>query len=69
MRLLDQVREVIRKKHYSNSHGTGLRSMALPVQVASYLGCWSIAKYQIPSTKLQTNLKFQYSMTETGLKF
>jgi hypothetical protein len=30
---------------------------------------WSIAKYQIPSTKLQTNLKFQYSMTKTGLEF
>ncbi|MGB7033140.1 MAG: hypothetical protein WBF29_17000, partial [Syntrophobacteria bacterium] len=29
----------------------------------------SIAKYQIPSTKLQTNLKFQYSMTKTGLEF
>jgi hypothetical protein len=27
------------------------------------------AKYQIPSTKLQTNLKFQYSMTKTGLEF
>ena len=26
-------------------------------------------KYQIPSTKLQTNLKFQYSMTKTGLEF
>jgi hypothetical protein len=28
---------------------------------------WSAVKYQIPSTKLQTNLKFQYSMTKTGL--
>mgnify|MGYP001606566808 CR=1 FL=1 len=28
-----------------------------------------MAKYQIPSTKLQTNLKFQYSMTKTGLEF
>ena len=26
-------------------------------------------KFQIPSTKLQTNLKFQYSMTKTGLEF
>jgi hypothetical protein len=30
---------------------------------------WSIAKYQIPSTKLQTNLKFQYSMTKTKNRF
>jgi len=30
---------------------------------------WSIAKYQIPSTKLQTNIKFQYLMTKTGLEF
>jgi hypothetical protein len=30
---------------------------------------WSIAKYQIPRTKLQTNLKFQYLMTKTGLEF
>ena len=28
---------------------------------------WSVAKYQIPSTKLQTNLKFQYQMTKTVL--
>jgi hypothetical protein len=26
-------------------------------------------KSQFPSTKLQTNLKFQYSMTKTGLEF
>jgi hypothetical protein len=26
-------------------------------------------KSQIPSTKLQTNLKFQYQMTKTGLEF
>jgi hypothetical protein len=26
-------------------------------------------KTQTPSTKLQTNLKFQYSMTETGFEF
>ncbi len=26
-------------------------------------------KSQTPSTKLQTNLKFQYSMTKTGLEF
>ena len=30
---------------------------------------WSVVKYQIPSTKLQTNLKSQYSMTKTGLEF
>ena len=32
---------------------------------------WGIEprKSQIPSTKLQTNLKFQYSMTKTGLEF
>jgi hypothetical protein len=29
----------------------------------------SIAKYQIPSTKLQTNIKFQYSMTKTKNRF
>ena len=28
-----------------------------------------MTKYQISSTKLQTNLKFQYSMTKTGLEF
>ena len=31
--------------------------------------CWSLAKYQIPSTKLQWNPKFQYSITKTGLEF
>ena len=30
---------------------------------------WSVAKYQIPSTKLQTNHKFQYQMTKTVLEF
>ena len=30
---------------------------------------WSIVKYQVPSTKSQTNLKFQSSMTKTGLEF
>jgi hypothetical protein len=30
---------------------------------------WSIVKYQIPSTKLQTNLKFQYPMTKTQNRF
>ena len=32
-------------------------------------GGWCITKYQIPSTKLQTNLKFQYPMTKTVLNF
>jgi hypothetical protein len=36
---------------------------------ASPFGGEFIEKYQIPSTKLQTNLKFQYSMTKTGLEF
>jgi len=35
----------------------------------SVLEWWSTAKYQIPSTKLQTNLKFQYSMTKTKNRF
>jgi hypothetical protein len=46
--------------------------MALPIKMDSGLGVmewWSIAKYQIPSTKLQTNLKFQYQMTKTGFEF
>ena len=43
--------------------------MALPVQVRAVLEYRSIAKYQIPSTKLQTNLKFQYSMTKTKNRF
>src|SRR5210317_440808 len=30
---------------------------------------WSVAKYQIPSTKLQTNHKFKYQMTKTVLEF
>jgi hypothetical protein len=38
-------------------------------QSAGMMEWWSIVKYQIPSTKLQTNLKFQYSMTKTGLEF
>jgi len=43
-------------------------SMALPIKMASGFGViewWSILKYQIPSTKLQTNLKLKYSMTKT----
>jgi len=36
---------------------------------SSLLEWRGIAKYQIPSTKLQINLKSQYSMTKTGLGF
>jgi hypothetical protein len=46
--------------------------MIFPVKIAKGLGVmewWSIAKYQISSTKLQTNLKFQYSMTKTRNRF
>jgi hypothetical protein len=43
--------------------------MALPVKVASGFGVLESMKSQTPSTKLQTNLKFQYPMTETGLEF
>jgi hypothetical protein len=46
--------------------------VALPVKIAKGLGLmewWSIAKYQISSTKLQINLKFQYSMTKTRNRF
>jgi hypothetical protein len=38
-------------------------------QHAGVMKWWSFEKYQIPSTKLQTNFKFQYSMTKTGLEF
>ncbi len=31
--------------------------------------CWSNRVYEIPNTKLQTNLKFQYKMTKTSLEF
>jgi len=41
----------------------------LPAVVFGVLEYWSIAKYQTPSTKLQTNLKFQYQMTKTGFEF
>ena len=43
--------------------------MGLPVKIASYFGVLEFMKSQIPSTKLQTNLKFQYQMTKTGLEF
>ena len=51
------------------SLGPGQSSMALPVKIASYFGVPEPMKSQTPSTKLQTNLKFQYQMTKTGLEF
>ena len=33
------------------------------------VGVLESIKSQTPSTKLQTNLKFQYQMTETGFEF
>jgi len=47
----------------------GQSSMGLPVKIASCFGVLEFMKSQTPSTKLQTNLKFQYQMTETGLEF
>jgi hypothetical protein len=43
--------------------------MALLVEFASCFGVTEFMKSQAPSTKLQTNLKFQYSMTKTGFEF
>jgi hypothetical protein len=43
--------------------------MALPVKIANCFGVLDFMKSQAPSTKLQTNLKFQYQMTKTGLEF
>jgi hypothetical protein len=43
--------------------------MGLPVKIASCFGVLEFMKSQTPSTKLQTNLKFQYQMTEKGLEF
>jgi hypothetical protein len=37
--------------------------------MASFFGVLESVKSQAPSTKLQTNLKFQYRMTKTGLEF
>jgi hypothetical protein len=42
---------------------------ALPVKIESCFGVLESMKSQTPSTKLQTNLKFQYSMTKTQNKF
>ena len=47
----------------------GQSSMALPVKIASCFGVLAFMKSQTPSPKLQTNLKLQYQMTETGLEF
>jgi hypothetical protein len=41
----------------------------LPVEISGGLGVLEFMKSQTPSTKLQTNLKFQYQMTKTGLEF
>jgi hypothetical protein len=43
--------------------------MALPLKVASSFGILESMKSQTPSTKLQKNLKFQYSMTKTQNRF
>ncbi len=43
--------------------------MTLPVKIASCIGVLESMKSQTPSTKLQTNLKFQYQMTKTGFEF
>jgi hypothetical protein len=37
--------------------------------MASFFAVLEYTKSQSPSTKLQTNFKFQYQMTETGLVF
>jgi hypothetical protein len=47
----------------------GQSAMALPVKIASCFGVLEYMKSQTPSTKLQTNLKFQYQMTKTALEF
>jgi hypothetical protein len=44
-------------------------SKALPVKIASCFGVLEFMKSQTPSTKLQTNLKFQSQMTKTGFEF
>jgi hypothetical protein len=52
--------------------GFGLPPEGAPIlfpPCSSRLEWWNIIKYQIPSTKLQTNLKFQYSMTKTKNRF
>jgi hypothetical protein len=36
---------------------------------SSCIGVLEFMKSQTPSTKLQTNLKFQYQMTKTGFEF
>jgi hypothetical protein len=51
------------------SSGPGQSSMALPVKIANCFGVLDFMKSQAPSTKLQTNLKFQYQMTKTGFEF
>jgi len=53
-------------------NGEGLQHVATAVGLLNLF--WSTGvlewiKSQTPSTKLQTNLKFQYQMTKTGLEF
>ena len=43
--------------------------MALLVKIASCFGVQEFMKSQTPSTKLQTNSKFQYSMNKTKNRF
>jgi hypothetical protein len=47
----------------------GLNALSSLRQSAGVMEWWSIPKYHFPSTKLQTNLKSQYSMTKTQNKF
>jgi hypothetical protein len=49
--------------------GHGQISTTFPVNMACGLGVLESMKSQTPSTKLQTNLKFQYSMTKTQNRF
>ncbi|MEE9531607.1 MAG: hypothetical protein V3W52_11470, partial [Syntrophobacteria bacterium] len=51
------------------SLGPGQSSMALSVKIASCFSVLESMKSQTPSTKLQTNLKFQSQMTKTQNRF
>jgi hypothetical protein len=50
------------------SWGPSQNTVALPVRVRAFFGVPEPMKSQTPSTKLQTNLKFQYQMTTTGFE-
>ncbi|MGB6280502.1 MAG: hypothetical protein WBG91_09845, partial [Syntrophobacteria bacterium] len=39
------------------------------VKIVSFFGVQGKQKFQTPSTKLQTNIKFQYRMTKTVFEF